>query len=539
MNHFFFTKSGKFLQANYKLLCLFLCLSILNIFFLCWGFASYQLAIGSVSFAILIAGSLFLEIVLCIFIFIAKSKTWPIEKLFLVLGLTIGITYVFALPISRAPDEESHFFRIYEITTGHIISDISPDGKDHGSFQASNIEIVRDFKENNVKYSDVINNLSLNSDNNSQSFITTSAFNYNPIVYTPHLIGMGIGEALHLPFLVTAYLAKLFNCLFCIFILYFCIKTIPFLKKFIFLIAFFPITMQAMTSLSADGFMTVIAIALITFVLYATYSMKHRFTKRHYALILALCLILSLSKVVYAALCLLLFAIPKERFKNQKSKYITILTVGGICIIALILWFFLSATSIGSANSTNQDILFHNPLMYLAILIKSISTNFDIYIKGTFGGYLEWFNIVLSPIYIFTSLVIFILLCKEARDNYAISRTLRILSIVIFSLITLATFTAMYTGWTKPGETIIDGVQGRYFLPILLLIPLSFINDTKSIKPKSNSKTIAKNTSFSKTSTNHTPLPKTSPRFQQNYYLYGFLIFENIYAITMIACSHL
>ena len=48
--------------------------------------------------------------------------------------------------------------------------------------------------------------------------------------------------------------------------------------------------------------------------------------------------------------------------------------------------------------------------------------------------------------------------------------------IIIIGLITLAVigliFTSLYIQWTKPDQTSIAGVQGRYFLPILPLMIL-------------------------------------------------------------------
>ena len=507
-------KIKTFFKSYYKYIIFALCLLILNIFFLGWNFKTNSLTFGKV-FIFMLIGSIILEITLCIILFIAKNKSWRIEKIFLILGLIIGIIYVFALPISRAPDEESHFFRIYEITTGHIISDTAEDGIVRGSVQASNIEIVRDFKENNVKYIDVINNLANQADDSNKSFIRTSASSYNPIIYSPQILGMSIGEALHLPFLVNAYIAKLFNLLICILILYFSIKHIPFLKEFIFFIAFLPITMQAMSSLSADGFITVTAIALISFVLYSIYGTKKPFTKKHYLIMLCLCLVLSLSKIIYAFLCFLLFAIPKERFKNQKTKFILIFTIGGICATILLIWLYFSSPLNNNIDPTNQRLLFSNPLKYVAIFIHSLSTNFYLYLNGTLGGHLEWFNITLSPLYIFPSAIVFALLCKRAREIYSVTKSMRIISTSVFIIIFLLSFVAMFTQWTKPNEIIIDGVQGRYFLPILLLVPIIFISTRKTNQSKKIS------------------------NLQQNYYLYGFFIFESVYAITAIACTHL
>lgn len=506
-------KTKKILHENYKYLIFFISLLLLNIFFLCWSFKSNNHTFNK-TFIFMLVGSICLEILLSIIILIAKYRSWKIEKLFLLSSLIIGIIYVFVLPISRAPDEESHFFRVYEITEGQIISNTAEDGYTRGSYQASNIEIIRDFKENNVTYSDILNSLPTQADNNDQTFIRTSAGGSSPINYLPQVIGMWLGKLFHLPFLVTAYLGKLFNCIACIAILYFSIKSIPILKEFIFFIALLPIAMQAMTSLSSDGFLIASAIGLISFVLYATYSVKGQLTKKHYTIIISLCIILSLSKIVYALLCFLLFTIPKERFGNNKKKIISIFAIGGICFAILVSWLLASASLGGEVDPTNRNILINNPIYYLSILVRSISTHFYLYLNGTLGGYLEWFNITLSPLYLFPAAIIFVLMCKKFRDTYSVSKSLHILSIIIFIAITLLMFTTMYAQWTKPNETLIDGVQGRYFLPILLLIPIAFSTTNKSV-------------------------PKTTPTIKQNYYLYAFYVFESIYAITSIACTHI
>ena len=520
-------KVKKFFQHNHKLLTLFTILTFLNIFFLCLNFQTNNLTFGK-TFIFIIIGSILLEILLCAIILIAKKKKWKIEKLFLILSLIIGVFYVFAIPIGRAPDEAAHFFRIYEITTGHFTSDVTEDGKYGGSTQASNIDFVNNFATDNVKYIDILNNLSIYPDNSEQIFIKTSASSYHPIDYFPHLLGMGLGEFLHLPILVSAYIAKLFNLIICILILYFSIKYIPFLKEFIFFIAFLHITMQGMSSLSADGFIIAIAIAFISFILYSTYTMQHHFAKKHYLLIFSLCLVLSLSKIVYAFLCLLIFAIPKKRFNGQKQKTITILIIGGICAASLLVWLFISASIQAPVDPTNREVLLSNPLKYLAILIRSVSSNFYLYLNGTLGGYLEWFNVVLSPLYIIPSLIIFILLCKKARDHILITPTIKILAICIFIIISTLIFSIMFTQWTKPGETIIDGVQGRYFIPLLLLIPLALMKNQQHDR-----------LSFPKFSNKNTTIAKTIPMLNQNYYIYGFYIFEGVYAIIALACTHL
>lgn len=521
MKNYGLNKTKEFAKNNLKFLIIFISLSIVNVFFLCLNFASNDLYFGK-TFFFLIVGSILIEVILCSILFLAKQKEWKIEKTFLVVGIIVGIIYTFALPIGRAPDEESHFFRIYEITNGKIVSDTSEKGQ-NGSLQASNIEIIRDFKEKNVNYIDIINNISIYPDDSEESFVRTSAGSYSPISYLPHILGMGLGKILHLPLLVNAYIAKIFNLIICIAVIYFSMKFIPFLKEMIFFIAFLPITMQSITSLSADGFIISTAIALISLTLYSIYIMNRQFTKKQLFLITILCLILSLSKIVYSFLCLILFTIPKERFGNNKKKIITIFSIGGFCLFALLFWFFLSAPLDTTVDPTNKNILLSNPLTYFAILINSISVNMNLYLSGTLGGYLEWFNVVLSPIYLLPSFIIFVLLCKKSYEKNFIHKNIQFFSIIIFTIISLLIFTSMFTQWTKPGEVVIDGVQGRYFVPILLLIPLSFSSKLK--KPTEHLHKLS--------------VQKMNRKLGQNYYLYEFFIFESIYAIISIVCSHL
>ncbi|MBR3252677.1 DUF2142 domain-containing protein [Candidatus Saccharibacteria bacterium] len=505
-----------------KKLALFSCFTILNIFFLIWNFKSNSLNFD-VSFVLILVGTTLAEAALCYILYFAKNHQWKIEKIFLVLSLIIGSIYVLALPVGRAPDEASHFFRIYEITEGHFVSSVNEDHTSAGSILPKNIGIVDEFAHQNVKYSEIINRLGTQS-SEEQIYISTSAYGYSPLAYTPQVTGMFVGKILHLPFLVSAYLAKFFNLFFCVAILYFSIKYSPFLKKFIFLIAFLPISMQSMASLSADAPIFVSAIALISFVLYSIYNRKDAFTKKHFFIILALCLFISISKIVYAPLCFILFCIPKELFggKGIKRKLFWIFGTGAIVIATYLIWYFISPPTITVSDASGQiSLIIHSPIEYFSIIMRSISANAMMYLSGAFGGYLEWFNVTPSKFYIFLSLIIFIILCVKTRPKYIIPKSLKVLSISLFAIISLAIFTAMFVTWTKSGETIIDGVQGRYFLPIMLLVPIWFLPAQKT------------------TTKNKSIIKKPIAEITNNYYFYAFFIFESIYVVSTIAITHL
>lgn len=511
----FGTRLKNAIIAHKKILLLSAGLAVLNAVFLGISFSSNQLAFDS-SFILVFLFTFLLESALTITIIQAKRKNWKIEKIFLCISLPIGLTFMFAIPVSCAPDEISHYYRIYEIANGTMVSNTNEYGG-IGSYQTVNLEATTDnLTRGDTHYSQVINNFSIYP-NDEETFVMTSAYGYNILSYLPHVAGMWIGKTIGLPILGAAYLAKLFHLLTCIVLIYYSLKFIPFLKKALFFIAFLPITIQSMASLSADGFIICVSILFISYVLHLIYVAKEKISKKQLSLLLALCILISLSKVVYAPLCLLLFAIPKEKFNGTKKKVLSIILLGAITSAILLLWIMImpSMQSVSDSGAQISSII-HNPFKFFAILVHSISVNGPLYIHGILGQYLEWFDVVLSPLYIISSGIIFIIICINAHQNFSISKSFKYLSAFILTTTTIMTFTIMYIQWTKVGETVIDGVQGRYFLPEALLIPILFL-PTKKIEGKQS------------------PIKKEP----HNYYLYIFVAFESIYAITTIICTHI
>ena len=186
-----------------------------------------------------------------------------------------------------------------------------------------------------------------------------------------------------------------------------------------------------------------------------------------------LCMVLCLCKIIYAPICLLLFAIPKERFGNTKRKLFTVFGLGALCAALMVGWLIMAPSLVSISDSSLQTAsIIEHPIRYLGIVINSMLTNSGIYISGIFGGYLEWFNVDLSFLYVICTYTVFIIICSEARREWFITKTFKNISIFICATVVLAAFTIMYTQWTKNVEVIIDGVQGRYFLPIILLVPI-------------------------------------------------------------------
>ena len=91
---------------------------------------------------------------------------------------------------------------------------------------------------------------------------------------------------------------------------------------------------------------------------------------------------------------------------------------------------------------------------------------------GAVGGGLEYFTIYLGQIYPILSIIILtIIIFKNTENKLSILSLKRTLIICILIVTIGLTCTSLYLQWTPVAQYSIDGLQGRYFIPLLFLAP--------------------------------------------------------------------
>lgn len=503
-----FAMIKKIIKVNYKLILLLLSMSLMSFAMIYCRMRDLGLSLHSKRGIIIIAILIVVTFVIGLILYWAKEKKWKIEKVYLVCGLIVGMLYCVVLPVGAVPDEPSHFWRTYGLAEGDLIME-----KQKTKLPVEIYSLSQGQNFGSEAYRNQINNFTVGSGEEYKE-VGVSAYGYPPFNYMPQIVGVWISKIFQIPVIPMFILCRILNMVFCTIIIYFCIKYIPVLKKMIFLIAFFPMTMQLFASISADGSIICAGMSLITYVLYARKTMKRKIGIWDFLLLLIICLVLAVAKPVYALLCPIVFWIPKERFKDMKWKIGSIFLLGGLTF-AVVLTKIISApldSNIYGSIEGQYDVVFHDPMRYSLILFKSSILEWYRYVNWTIGSSLEWFSVGIYDVYIITFLLFFAFLCAE-RDM-KITAIFRLFSFFAFTLIMVMTFTTFFVTWTKPGTEMIEGVQGRYFLPVLLLIPLFCMPSVKS-RDKDMRKLVPKG------------------------YLYTFATLANIYAILIIFCSHI
>ena len=474
-----------FIKKNYKVLLFTLFLVVFNYF-------SFDLLLKNETAEFVIENKniillifTVIEILLFIVINILLKKEIPEHKLFLTLVIPIGIIYMLLIPIGRVPDEKNHFLRAYEISEGHLISDKSENGIG-GQKLSNDVGEIFSVKENYMKYDDLFNNIKIKKSSDKSFFEFANMSLYSFVCYIPQVVGVLIGKIFNLPTLAIAYLGRITNYIVWVMLMYYAIKLIPFKKTLLLAIAFMPMMMQEAISLSADALTNGVAIFLISYVLYLKNSKIKKIGIKESIILSLSCILMSLCKIVYLPICLILFLLPSKLFKSNKDKIIKIVSLAVIVVALNLFWLSISFSFLvefmPNVNSPEQvKYLLTHPVGYIKVIFNSINSNVTLYLFNIIGFSLCYFDVNLSMVYVLMYLVLIAVLMVVDSDK-RIGFNEKILTFIIVMATLALICTSLYVQWTALAAEIIDGIQGRYFIPLLL--PLALLVNVKDLNLK-------------------------------------------------------
>lgn len=412
-----------------------------------------------------------------------KFKHIKPETAFLIIGLIYGIGFLLATPALQVPDEYEHFYRALYVSEGHILPEKV--GNMSGvyipeSVQFTASEISREWFTFIKDRDDKLNFLPLldiqfNSQNRIFEDISRIAvITYSPIPYIVSAFAITLGKLLNLSPLVLIYIGRLANLLIWVFLTYQAIRITPVHKWIFFMIALIPMTIFEAASLSADSLILGLSFLIIAvFFKFAFDNVKTKINKKDIYVLSILLLLLALSKQIYFILLGLIFLIPSEKFGGWRNRF-----------IALIFLFLFVVLISGGWNLLVKDLyvpivpqvsisgqiayILGDPLRFPYALLKTLiyrGLSYQLLFVGNF-----WLDIPLPPWWMGAYILSMIPVALVDKSNVLISQKQKIVSSVTFVIISLFVALFVYVSWTVVGQNIIDGIQGRYFIPILPLL---------------------------------------------------------------------
>lgn len=283
-------------------------------------------------------------VMLVIFAFL-KRRQLRAEVVFAVVYIFMSICTLAAVPAFNSPDEYSHYLRSYEVSRGYLTSE-GNGGNDLFSYgRTFNSGLVPEFSaKDHVSLWDIGENADQRIDREKTQFygFGNTAL-YAPTSYLPQAVGIRIADLFTNRPMVLAYAGRIANMLMFGLLFFFAIRLTPVGKNFLVLLGLVPVNIQSANSMSADALALALTVALAAFVLAMRYKQKEVMSRRQLIWMYVLTGFLCLCKVVYMPFCLLLFLIPKERFKSRKNYWFHVVCAGAVILILSFGWLVIAS----------------------------------------------------------------------------------------------------------------------------------------------------------------------------------------------------
>ena len=432
----------------------------------------------------------FLLIGLVSFLYFQRKKVFSFlfqkkpEIIFLWMGLIFGISTCFINPPFQVPDEIYHLSHAVYLTQDNETSSNSP----YTSFPMNGIisgaEVHLHYRHTPLLLKEKLDYFSQLPPYSQFTEKTGYNKHHSMFPYIPSAMGVYIGKIFELSWLDMTYLARITNFLVWLFLGYLAIRFIPIGKWLLCLIALSPMSIFQAASISIDSLTNGLSFLLIALIL------KFIFEKQRIVLagILMVSIFLAFTKIPYLILLSLMLLVFTQRQLNFTQILSSILIT--VLIFSSFLWIFFTQTSSSFNSIAFQQIysIIQQPIDYIQLIAETIRLHGISLVRGWVGIF-GWLEINIPMWFVVSNIMMLALYAITDSSPFASKKLSNILIFMAFILGIFVVFTTLYIIETPLLKlSYIDGLQGRYFVPLGILPFLllqnkrfSFSNNTLSI----------------------------------------------------------
>ena len=401
-----------------------------------------------------------------------------IEILLFAILLTFGIPMLLLIPPGAGYDEEDHLVRVWEMSAFSFIPGQMP------AQEMKYPKIFRDFAYRQ-RVSGIIDagfrreyyGAGLYQYGSVSREIDTKSV-YSPALLLPQAIVMRyFGRPATLPALAILHVCRFASLLSYLILVWLAIRLIPFGKWILLVLAVTPMALFQATTISPDAISNGLGLLFIAGCLKLAESKE--ITWRECGGLVLLVFLLFLAKLNLVPLILLPFLlIPPARFaKNGTYPFLLAMTVL-LFAVEVAGWNMIASRNLAPALANEANLtaqlrhILGAPLIFLQTVAKDLVTNGWVYFQGWINGYgyYYWTPPQLASFFFLLSLGSAILIDSAFHPD---NRKFRIAFILTFVACYFATILSIYTTFTPVGAEEILGVQGRYFIPLVLPLVLA------------------------------------------------------------------
>jgi uncharacterized membrane protein len=421
------------------------------------------------------------------------------EKVFLWLGGFFGLLFLFLTPPMQVPDEPAHFLRAWQISEGNLFADREDNRV--GGWMPLSLE-----KFSHPYWHTIFPGLPVTIDTLiSSSRIETNAgtrkfkdFNntalYSPVCYAPQATGIFLCRVFGVNPFYCFYAGRLFALLTWLSCVFFAIRTMPFQRWLMAILALLPMSVYQNMSFSADVMTNAVTFMFVAFILRYAYDLQP-VDRRRLLILAAMCFLLVSVKSIYCVLLLLLLLIPRYYFGGPKHYFLKMLMLLIVSLGSVVLWTSLlkpalityeeynpnfrdDLSIVAGANSALQlNYILKHGLYIFDVVGRSIISAFNMYSTGYIGTF-GWLSVKLPVVLVVMTYFFLIALAfNDANRHIRIRFKDRVILIMVFVMLFFFIFISQHLIWDPVGGSVISNIQGRYLIPVMPLFFIAFKNN--------------------------------------------------------------
>ncbi len=394
----------------------------------------------------------------------------------LVLALIFGVMFSLITPVWDTPDEGQHSGTAFMMSEGHF----SPgSGQITESYDAIKANYLKTFNTNDL--GDVER-----SPNTDRSSWGVSKFFLG---FLPQTVGLLLAKLFGANMGVNFYMGRILNAIVYAILAFFAVKYTVRFKLYMAVMALMPMSLVLAGSYNPDALTYGLALLMVAYFSRLCFSSRFDISWKHMLIFMAITVLLVMNKYTLAPLALLPFFIPKKRFCSRKIKWIMAAVIIALSAVGAVFMISLGAggTSAIAGNTNTQGanlveqlaFMMQNPGTAVSIFTKSIMRDLGTNVEQLFSLGQLTYNVYGIFVYIYVGFVAVAGLAytrymsaPSPADNAMRTPAVSRLWMLFLVLLTIfVTYLALYLTWTPVRADTILGVQGRYFVPLLFLLP--------------------------------------------------------------------
>lgn len=428
------------------------------------------------------------------------------EKYYVVLALVFGLSLVFLTPPLQVHDEIDHLNRAYQLAEFNIFQFDS-------TVPVSLMQLFNNYAKMNfdtlkkTSIDEILSQRKVELNPQARSRISVPHYIFP---YFPQALGIFIGKMFNCSPVILLYIGRIFNLLFSIVLIYLAIRNAPFLKWTFFLLGLMPMTLFLCASLSKDAMTISLSFLLTALFLQFAYEQQKTISTKDLVILFTVSFLVATTRSIYTILIGMFLLIPVYRIGSLK-KYI-------IIFMGLMITVFL-ATQIGAlkplfqpkiADSTQltmnltstpapstleyfqsdlpniipkginfkeqKNFILNNHIQYMGIVFNSVFIFQRTFLLKSFVGFMGWYRDLPKWHTNFYLLMLIITAFLLSKKDIKIGLTNKLIIASIFIAGVILIETGLYLTWSAVGQSYIEGVQGRYFIPYAPLLFLFLYN---------------------------------------------------------------